>query len=600
MSINPIIEGGGRSVTTTKPKTRSIQNPIIAPKPQTLPQSKMTAEQKSYMDSFKNALQSGTADLSQLQRYNAIVSRYGLGHQMNAEQVNYFNNYNKGIQSGTNDVSGMNRQNAIANRFGLKTSNINDDALRDLSIKALSGDSKAADFLKAMNYQSKSGEDLWKGFDTSLLDGNESLKKSYLEDNPFTDYSKNHDMNLYNQFNNLLNSNGAMSQEQRDQYFDITQKWGLDDITDPYYQQIKQLESDKAAALSAQDVSLNQGIGAQEVSNFEQFQQLQQMMSDRGIADSGIAADSYMRAQMGANANYQQAFADSAQAKSDIQSQYNNAIFDTKLAKQEYADNQQAARIKAQGDALANQTQQDKYLTESTGIVYLNGQPLMTKDGKPVTSLEYQKMSETQRHNLAMESHDGSKLALDVMSQQTERDKYMTAATGFLYANGKPLTMNGRPITTLDYQKMSEEQRHNLAVENMTANKNANDYSIDLGRLEVDRFDAQTKRDKALADVQLKVKDLEIKQGSLDLKSDQFNLKVKQYQDSVTKAVADINNKSLDKVVKDLQRQAKDYLSLAKSSKDEKVRKANIKKYNEINKKIAAEINKYQTVNTGK
>jgi hypothetical protein len=179
---------------------------------------------------------------------------------------------------------------------------------------------------------------------------------------------------------------------------------------DPYDAQQRLLEKDRQAALNAQDVALNKGLGTQQASNFQQFNQLQQDMVNRGMANSGIAADAYMRANMGANANYQQAYSDAANKKSEIQSQYDSDISQSKIDQMQYADKMAIAQDEADAKFAAAQTEQDKYLTSATGMVYVNGERLMI-GGKPVTSMEWNKLSETQRHNLATEANTATQIA---------------------------------------------------------------------------------------------------------------------------------------------------------------------------------------------
>jgi hypothetical protein len=183
-------------------------------------------------------------------------------------------------------------------------------------------------------------------------------------------------------------------------------------VSNPYTDQQNQLAKDRQAALNAQDVSLNQGLTAQDATNFQQFQTLQQQMSNRGMSDSGIAADAYMRSQMGANANYQQAYSDAATKKSEIQSNYDSQISSSKIAQQTYNDAQEAAQAKAANDAATAQTEQDKYLTSATGTVYVGGKQLIV-NGKPVQSMDWNKLNETQRHNLATEGNTATKNAND-------------------------------------------------------------------------------------------------------------------------------------------------------------------------------------------
>jgi hypothetical protein len=174
--------------------------------------------------------------------------------------------------------------------------------------------------------------------------------------------------------------------------------------SNPYTDQQNQLAKDRQAALNAQDVSLNQGLTAQDATNFQQFQTLQQQMSNRGMSDSGIAADAYMRSQMGANANYQKAYADAATNKSDIQSKYDTAISQSKIDDMQYADKMAIAQADSDAKFATAQTEQDKYLTSATGTVYVGGKQLII-NGKPVQSMDWNKLDETQRHNMATEAN---------------------------------------------------------------------------------------------------------------------------------------------------------------------------------------------------
>src|SRR5437764_1356037 len=107
---------------------------------------------------------------------------------------------------------------------------------------------------------------------------------------------------------------------------------------------------------------------------------------------------------MGANQNYQQAYSDTATKKADINNTYDSQISGSKIAQQTYADNLANSQAKAATDAATAQTEQDKYLTSATGTVYVGGKQLII-NGKPVQSMDWNKLNETQRHNLATEGN---------------------------------------------------------------------------------------------------------------------------------------------------------------------------------------------------
>jgi hypothetical protein len=256
------------------------------------------------------------------------------------------------------------------------------------------------------------GQNLWKGYDPTKGFGSHQAQATYLNDMAEGDFAKNFDNEWYQKYNDMITGNKPMDDWEVSLYQDMVRRRNLDDFNNPFVQQEAQLQKDKQAALDAQDVALNTGMARMDANSFQQFQQLQQNMAGRGMTDSGIAADAYMQAQMANNQNYQQAFAEGATAKSDIQSKYNQAIADSKL--KDYAMKVDMDKTNAENQIKLQELQndQDKFLTESTGNVYLNGQRLMM-DGKPLTTLEWEKLSEEKRSNLANEAIQQQKNAWD-------------------------------------------------------------------------------------------------------------------------------------------------------------------------------------------
>jgi hypothetical protein len=95
--------------------------------------------------------------------------------------------------------------------------------------------------------------------------------------------------------------------------------------------------------------------------------------------------------------------------------------------RQEYADKRSDAEAQAEIDqqnALAKiqeqQTAQDKFLTSSTGKVYLNGEMMLDAKGKPMTTVDMMKLQETNRHNTTNE--DLAKQKLSVSQQKMNND----------------------------------------------------------------------------------------------------------------------------------------------------------------------------------
>jgi hypothetical protein len=365
-------------------------------------------------------------------------------------QMAWYNNYNKQIANGTNNLADLDRYNGYVKNLHLNKGTVSDATLHQLSLKALSGDTSAQNYLKTMGIQGQTGSKLWTGYDTSQLKQGSGLWNQYYKDNPNSSIAKNYDMTNYNNYSNAIKNNKGLNNDEIAAYQKLASKWNMTDYTDPYAMQQYTLGQDKQKALNAQDVALNQGLTAQDATNFQQFQQLQQQMAGRGMSDSGVASDAYMRAQMGANANYQQAYADAATQKASTAKTFDDEIYGVKQDQIKNQQDQAAAEAKAQSDATAAQAELQK--------------------------------------------------------QQTAQDTYLTNSTGFVYVGGKQLTMNGKPITSMEYNKLTETQRHNLATENNTATanantaaKNANDYTLGQDKNDIARTKIATDLQVALS-----------------------------------------------------------------------------------------------------
>jgi hypothetical protein len=327
-------------------------------------------------------------------------------------QKSWFNDYSNKIKSGTNNVNELKRYNDYAHYLKLQKVNPGTDTLRNMSVKALNGDVTAQSYLKAMNQKQLSGSALWNGYNPNSLEKHSGAYRQYIMDNPLSDVARSSDTDMYNHYNNMIQNGKAMKQSELDWYNQNLTKWNLDDMRNPFIQQQSQLEKDKQSALSAQDVALNNGMAQMDANSFNQMNQLQQQMSQRGMQDSGISADAYMRAQMGNNMNYQKAFAESAQTKSDIQSKYNEAISSSKIGDYEMKVEQDKINAENAIKLQEVQSDQDKWITEATGMLHVNGQRIM-ENGRPITTVEWEKMSEERRHNIMNETLEGTKIGND-------------------------------------------------------------------------------------------------------------------------------------------------------------------------------------------
>lgn len=357
---------------------------------------------------------------------------------------------------------------AIANKL---RGNVNQSTLQDLSIRALNGDVQAQNTLKSLHLNPLTGQSLWKGYDPRKLQPGTKAYKQYMADNPYSDLTKQYDLQNYQTYTERIKNNQPISPEQQQWYNNVTEKWGLPNYFDPnvqvqdelkvnekeyldqltknqqeYLDALKKMQEEgynrltsaQQSALDAQDVALNNALFQADNDNFQRFLQLQQDMADRGMGDSGIAADAYLRSQMAANQAYQDAYAQVAKTKADILSDfadrfnqwqvaytdkigqtkadytdklhqtkdyYTKAINEAKLASRDYADKKKAEEA-AKALALQKlQTDRDKFLTEQTGYVFVNGEPLKRPDGKPYTTVELQKLFEAARHNKVTEEN---------------------------------------------------------------------------------------------------------------------------------------------------------------------------------------------------
>lgn len=380
----------------------------------------LQAAQEKWYYQFLDAYKQGKANMGDLDRFHGYQNvlglqgnkTYGGGANIQEAQKDFARQYADKLKNGVADLSEFDQYMGYVNAFGLDRGTPSQSVLQQLSAQALNGNKTAQDYLNRVGAKNLSGIDLWKDFDTNTLQKNSEAYNQYMKDIPYSQFTKDEEKKLFDIYQEHIQSGKMLDGGMLQKYKELASKWNLEDMTDPHVRQRDQLEKDKKAAMDAQDIALNQGLAQMDTNSFNQFNQLQQQMSERGMGDSGIAADAYMRAQMANNQNYQQAYAQGATTKSNIQTQFNEAISNSRLQEFDYKNKLQQAQAEQNIKLQEIQNDQDKWLTESTGSVFVNGQRIMV-DGKPLTTVEWEKLSEEKRSNLAQEALEGQKNAWD-------------------------------------------------------------------------------------------------------------------------------------------------------------------------------------------
>lgn len=389
-----------KPVTTTKPVASPVAPTVNPPQP--------TAPTSPSYSNWMDAINHSTSTSGYNGALNGTNTRLDYnGHVMDTNNADWIN---QALAGGAKVVK--------SNLGGYNGQNVDYHAL---SIAALKGDTAAQAFLKALGNSGQQGSALWNGVTQSDFDANgQAFRAAYVKDNPYADITKNYEMNNYNAMSDWIKNGKPITNDQLQSYQNIVDKWNLQDQRNPYVQQQQQLQADKTNALNAQDVALNQGMAQMDANSFNQFQQLQQQMASRGMGDSGIAADAYMRSQMANNQNYQQAFANAATKKSDLATQYDQDIANSKVGQLKNQQDQQAQSAKnaidmqnAQIELSKVQNTQDQWLTTQTGMVYIGGKPVTDSKGQPIRTVDWYKMTETERHNMATENNTATKNAND-------------------------------------------------------------------------------------------------------------------------------------------------------------------------------------------
>lgn len=470
-------------------------------------------QQQTYntlLNQMKNAGINPTAGITvQVPKTNPLVPTTGLTPQ----EQRFWRQANQITQLGGQlNANQQKTYSAIANKL---RGSVNQSTLQDLSIRALNGDVQAQNTLKSLHLNPLTGQSLWKGYDPRKLQPGTKAYKQYMTDNPYSDISKEYDLKNYQIYTERIKNNQPISPDQQQWYNYVTQKWGLPNYLDPnvqYQDEMKanekeytdqltkneqeyldalkkmqeegynRLTSAQQSALDAQDVALNNALFQADNDNFQRFLQLQQEMADRGMGDSGIAADAYLRSQMAANQAYQDAYAQAAKTKADILSDfadrfnqwqsaytdkigqtkadytdklqqakdyYTKAINEAKLASRDYADKKKAEEAAKALELQKLQTDRDKFLTEQTGYVFVNGKPLKRPDGKPYTTVELQKLFETARHNKATEENQSKEIQANYELGKERND---------ITAKGNQMNYNAKMAQIeLDRQKIAQD-----------------------------------------------------------------------------------------------------------------------------------------------
>lgn len=395
--------------------------------------SGLQGSQTAWAQNYFNSLKLGNQDPEELSRFlnyqyllpnaknmNLTTSAGYDGSDLTQAQKQWMNNYAQAIASGTNNLSQLGQYQGYLKAFGGQSAAPSQNILQELSMGALNGDVGAQNYLNQMGLKPLQGADLWQGLDPTTLGGfnqGNSLNpvtQQYMKDNPYSDYTKQQDNSLYNQYSDIITGGKQLDNNQLGQYENLVQKWNLKDMTDPYNQMLSQNQQDKQTALNAQDVATNQTLSIADANNFKNMMAAQQGVVNKGMDNnSGLAQDAFSRASMAANQDYQKAYSDAAKNKSDIANTYDQQQMSIQDKQNSVQMARQQFQYQQQKDMAAQQTQQDQFLTAQTGNVWINGQLLKGSDGKPINTLDWQKMSETQRHDLAQEQIDSTKVSND-------------------------------------------------------------------------------------------------------------------------------------------------------------------------------------------
>ena len=348
-------------------------------------------------------------DYTNILNLKGINKTQGGGKNITDAQHDFFNKYSNAIKTGTNNLSQLKQYQGYAKAFGLQAAAPDENVLRQISIAALNGSKGAQNYLTTMGLKPQSGANLWKGVNGKSLQTGSGAWNQYYKDNPYSSVSRDYEKHQYDVYAQRLANGEQLSPTELKAFQNASKKWNMTDLTDPMELEIYKMGKEKDKALEGQDIALNQSLSAIDAKNFQTMQAAEQNMANKGLLGSGIAADAYQRATMASNQDLQKAYADSATKKSEISGAYADKISQLKLASEEQKQKAAIAQQEAAIELQKLQTDQDKFLTSQSGYIWIGGKPLTGADGKPITTMDWQKLSETQRHNLQQEALDAQK-----------------------------------------------------------------------------------------------------------------------------------------------------------------------------------------------
>lgn len=410
---------------------------------------------------------------------------------MSSKDRAFYTQYSKDMYYGRNNLSNKARYDQLTKLYGEKKRTIGTSALQNMSVRALNGDKQAQDYLKRMSFNPLKGKSLWSGYDSKNLKEGTAAYNQHRADNPLSELAKGYDMKQYDRYTGLIKDNKPMTDAQNLYYSKLTEKWNMDDMNDPFIQQKHALRDAEKAQMSAQDQSLNNSMATLDANNFQRFQELNQSMANRGISGSGIAADAATRMQMGANRDYQDAFVQATQNKADIQNNFIDRQAEVTQRMQDQENKEQQLILDAQQMALTDKKdmltlsqKQDEFLTTSTGFVHMDGKRL-TMNGQPISTVELMKLSETQRHNVATENNISAK---NLMTYQLGLEKNAISREGNMldYQVGMDKNAVSREGNQLDYAYGMDKNavaREKISADTVKAMKR---LELDYAKLDFD------------------------------------------------------------------------------------------------------------------
>lgn len=392
----------------------------------------------------------------------------------------------------------------------------------------------------------------------------------------------NNEQDLYNRLLSPTEALGLTPEQRQEKYNEylLTAHAQLNPIRDNYNSYLNVLKGQQETDNLNLDRAYNQNANDMFSNQFHQAGQMQQQMSDRGLSGSGLSADALARMQMSGNSDLNRAFIEAQGQKADINKQYNQMNYDinTRLAElspeamaaknidgygTEYLDKQTAAQANQQktmlemyNTLLGNNTSRMNNVNDNSAKVQMNELDNYTTltgkgmdnqamlDGKNIDG-QYMLTGKgmDNQNNLDVENlrsfttltkaemDNKYNAAVEAGKLQLAQDIQNTDATGTVYIGGKQLLVKGNPIPTMDFMRLTEEQRHNIATENNVANGQYLDFEAAMDSNNASRENSQrtyevgmdsneVKRQQIAADIGIASKNIEL--GYAKLEKDYF------------------------------------------------------------------------------